>query len=191
MGRNVRGVLFADYVRMIRAVKGAQWSADLTPEDLSLISEHIEPEEWYPMATFERLGNAILRVVANADLNAVRMWGRFSVEPLRAENPQLVAPGNPVETLMRFRVLRSTYFDFEALEIPTLAEDHARVILHYFMGNVAEEAASYQTMGFMERLLELAGAADVQARLVEKTWEGAARTVLDLNWRLPLESERP
>ena len=43
---------------------------------------------------------------------------------------------------MLFRVLRSTFFDFEALEIPTLNDEQAEVIIHYYMGPVAEEAAS-------------------------------------------------
>src|SRR5690242_17370620 len=103
---------------MIRALKGVDWSGDLLPEDVAYLRQKIAPSEWYPMATFERLGNAILRKVAKGDLQAVRMWGRFSVDPLRAASPALVAEGNPSETLMRFRVLRSTYFDFEALEVP-------------------------------------------------------------------------
>jgi hypothetical protein len=179
---NVKGVLFADYVRMIRSQKQVDWTRHLAPEDLPYLRVKIDPAGWYPMTTFERFGNAILEEVAHGDLEAVRMWGRFSVDQLRAENPALVAPGNPVDTLMRFRVLRSTYFDFEALAVPTLTDGHARIIIHYHMGATAEEAASHQTMGFFERLLEVAGAEGVQARFVERSWAGDDRTVLDLHW---------
>jgi hypothetical protein len=180
--RNVKGLLFSDYVRMIRSHKGVDWSQHLTREDLFYLRMKIEPEEWYPMETFERFGNAILREVAGNDLEAVRMWGRMSVDQLRFASPNLVAEGDPVETMMRFRVQRATYFDFEALEIPTLVEDHAHVVIHYYMGAIAEEAASHQTMGFFERLLELAGGTSISAVLREKSWRRDERTLLELAW---------
>jgi hypothetical protein len=180
--RNVKGILFADYVRMIRSYKSVDWASVLPREDLFYLRTPIEPLEWYPMETFERLGNAILREVASGDLDAVRMWGRLSVDQLSASTPALLAAGDPVETLMRFRVQRATYFDFEALELPTLTEDHAHVVLHFFMGPVAEEAASFQTMGFFERLLERSGATAISARFLERSWAGDPRTLLSLTW---------
>jgi hypothetical protein len=180
--RNVRGVLFADYVRMIRGQKGVDWGQYLQPEDLPYLKAHIEPLEWYPMATFERMGNAILAVVAQSNMQAVRMWGRFQVDQLRVSQPALVAARDPVETLTRFRILRSTYFDFEALRIPMLLEDEAQVVISYYMGMPAEEAASVQTMGFFERLLELSGASAVNASFRQRSWTGDERTLLELHW---------
>lgn len=106
----------------------------------------------------------------------------MSVDQLAAATPSLVAEGDPVDTMMRFRVQRATYFDFEALEIPTLTVDHAHVVIHYFMGPTAEEAASFQTMGFFERLLERAGATAISARFLERSWAGDPRTLLSLAW---------
>ena len=182
MTRNVKGILFADYVRMIRSHKSVEWAQQLEREDMFYLRSKIEPLEWYPMETFERFGNAILREIAGGDVEAVRMWGGLSVDQLSIAEPNLVAEGNPVETMMRFRVRRATYFDFEALEIPTLVDDHAHVVIHYFMGPIAEEAASYQTMGFFERLLEKAGASSISARFLECSRIGQARTLLELNW---------
>jgi hypothetical protein len=184
LSRNVKGVLFADYVRMIRALKNLDLSRDLAPEDVPYLTHLIMSDQWYPMATFERLGNSILHAIAKGNLEAVRMWGRFSVDQLRTENPALVVEDNPVETLMRFRVLRATYFDFEAIEIPTLTEGHAQIVVHYHMGDMAEEAASHQTMGFFERLLEVAGAVSTDARFRQRSWTGDARTVIELNWTM-------
>jgi len=181
--RQVRGVLFLDYVRMLRRQKGVDWSEHLAPEDLPYLSTTIDPGAWYPMASFERLGNAILRVVANGELLPVRLWGRYSADQLRADKPSLVAPGDPIETLNRFRVLRSTYFDFDALEVLMLHDGAAEIAISYFMGMLAEEAASYQTMGFFERQLELAGAKEVDARFRLCAWAGDERTVLTLRWQ--------
>lgn len=183
--RRVKGVLFVDYVRMLRAAKGVDWSQYLPAEDLPYLQAHIDPAGWYPMETFERMGNEILRFVARGELVAVKMWGRLSVDQLRAAEPRLVALGQPLETIGRFRVLRATYFDFDALDILMLHDDAAHIEIHYYMGAIAEQAASYQTLGFFERLLEVSGAVDVHAKFRESSWMGDPRTVLVLSWRMP------
>jgi hypothetical protein len=53
------------------------------------------------------------------------------------------------------------------------------------MGPTAEEAASYQALGFFERLLEVAGARDSRGQLRERSWAGDEQTVLELRWTDP------
>jgi len=178
--RQVRGILFLDYVRMIKAHKSVDWG--LPPEDVAYLGQRIDKDGWYPMASFERMGNVILKHVAGGQLQAVHDWGRLSAAQLHAEHPRLLQKGDPVETINRFRVLRATYFDFEALTIPMLHDGEAQIVIHYYMGMPAEEAASLQTQGFFEGLLELAGAKNVRTSLREKSWEGSSRTLLDLRW---------
>ncbi len=185
MPRQVKGSLFVDYVRMIRGNKHVDWSSHLTASDLALLSERIELEAWYPMETFERLGKAILAEIAANDLELVRIWGRMSVDGHGKLPDGLLAPGNPRESMMRFKVFRSTFFDFEAVKITTLLEQKAQMIIDYHMGRKAEEAAAYQTMGFFERMLELAGARAVEATFLSRRWIGEPRTVLLLAWQPP------
>ncbi|HEY1556138.1 MAG TPA: hypothetical protein VGF94_14970 [Kofleriaceae bacterium] len=182
---NVRGVLFLDYVRMLKSRKDVAWVDHLEPGDMRFLKAKIDPDIWYPMATFERMGNAILGVIASGDLRPVEMWGRFSVAQLHAAHPKLLAPGDPVETLNRFRVLRQTFFDFPALDVLMLHDDEAQIAITYHMGMPAEEAASMQTLGFFASLLELAGARDVKARLRAKSWAGDPKTILELTWSAP------
>jgi hypothetical protein len=183
--RHVKGVLFLDYVRMIRREKSIDWAKVLEPEDFAHVVSRVEPDGWYPMAVFERLGEAIFRTVAQGQMMAVRMWGQLSVDPLLAATPGLLSQGDPIETLMRMRVFRSTFFDFEALTIPTLVEDHAEIIISYQMGPIAEEAASHQTMGFFERLIEIASGARAEGFFKERSWDGGARTLLVVRWEAP------
>ncbi len=178
-------MLFVDYVRMLRAQKGETWRDHLPAEDVWYLATRIDNDAWYPMETFERMGNQILRVVAHGEMFPVRLWGRYSAGKLHEAHPQLLAPGDPVETLNRFRVMRQTFFDFDALSVPMLHDDEAHIVIHYFMGMPAEEAACYQTMGFFEGLLELAGAKDIDASFKESSWANALRTLLVLRWRPP------
>jgi len=180
--RHVKGVLFLDYVRMLKAHKGVEWSTVLPAMDLPYLDTKIDVGGWYPMETFERMGNAILRYVAGDQLLPVQQWGRFSAAQMRAANPMLLSPADPVETLHRFKVMRATFFDFDALEILMLHAGEAQIAIRYYMGMPAEEAAAVQTMGFFQGLLELAGAKDIDAKFREKSWASDARTVLGLRW---------
>ena len=183
--RQVKGVLFLDYVRMLKAHKAADWIKELPPSDLPYLDKQIDTAGWYPMDTFERMGNAILRFVTAGELLPVRLWGRLSAAQMRAVNPTLLAPGDPVETLHRFKVMRATFFDFAALEILMLQAGEAQIDIRYHMGMPAEEAAATQTMGFFEGLLELAGAKYIESTFREKSWENKERTVLAIRWTDP------
>jgi hypothetical protein len=180
--------LFLDYVRMLRAQKSVtDWTVHgLLAEDLPYLSTRIAVDDWYPMSTFERFGNAILATVARGEMFPVRLWGRYSASQLVTAHPKLLARDDPPETLARFRVLRDTYFDFPALDIPMLHVDEAQIVIRYHMGMPAEEAASHQTMGFFEGLLELCGVKEIDAVFREKSWAGDARTMMSLRWK-PLE----
>jgi hypothetical protein len=183
--RQVRGVLFVDYVRMLRSQKHVDWAGQLAAEDLPYLQMQIDPAGWYPMATFERMGTAILTTVTRGELFPVQLWGRYSAAQLHLANPLLLEPSDPPETLSRFCVMRETFFDFNALEVPLLHDDEAQIVVRYYMGMPAEEAASYQTMGFFEGLLELAGAKDVRAQFADRSWAGDERTMLALRWKPP------
>ena len=170
---------------MLRSQKGVDWTQHLAPEDLVYLTTKIEPDAWYPMETFERMGNEILRTTARGQLFPVQLWGRYSAAQLRTANPLLLAAGDPVESVNRFKVMRETFFDFSALEIPLLHDDEAHIVIRYHMGMPAEEAAAHQTMGFFEGLLELAGARNVTAKFVERSWAGNPRTLMVARWTPP------
>jgi hypothetical protein len=134
------------------------------------------------METFERMGLAILDEIALGQLGAVRMFGRASVAWLSRTHDTLVAPGDPRDTLMRFQVLRSTFFDYSALEIGSICDGEASILVSYAMGPRAEEAACWQTLGFLEHLLEMAGAKEVKASFASQAWAGDLVTKIELQW---------
>ena len=184
MSRNVKGTLFADYVRTLRARRNVDWARHLDRGDLVYLSERIEPDRWYPMETFERFGLAILDEIARGKLDLVRQFGRWSIDGLCAAHGNLIAPGDPSETLMRFRVLRQSFFDFEALVIDEVYDGEATAIVSYGMRPRAEEAATHQTLGFFERLLEMSGATRVDVRLGMTSWQDDRPTTILMTWEM-------
>jgi eukaryotic-like serine/threonine-protein kinase len=182
--RRVKGTLFVDYVRMIRSAKTVDWSAHLQPEDLSYVVQRVDPDSWYPMESFERMGLAILAEIAGGDLQNVRAFGRASIDHLCLNHPDLVAPGDPRDSLMRFQVLRRTFFNYAAISINAISDEEASFAIEYGMSPAAEEAASWQTLGFFERLIEVSGARQVKAWFSSRSWNGELVTVAELRWEL-------
>ena len=170
---------------MLRAYKGVDWLKYLAQSDLRYLTARIDPRDWYPMETFERMGVAIFFEIARNDLKLVKHFGRVELEALCKQHDNLVAPGDPNESLLRFRVLRQSFFDFPALEIQDVFEDAADAIVSYGMGAVAEEAATHQTVGFFERLLERAGGAPVRVTVASRSWAGDPQTRIHMQWTLP------
>jgi len=168
---------------MMRRRKDIRWDRVLPADDLDYLRQRIEPDDWYPMETFERFGVAILSELEGVTLDAVRLWGQFSASQYITEHPDLVALNDPVDSLMRLKVMRSTLFNFPAFDIAMLIEAHAHVVVTYHMGPTAEEAACHQTMGFCEEVLSVSGATDVRAIFQERSWSGDRRTLLSLEWR--------
>jgi hypothetical protein len=182
--KQVKGILFADYIRMLRAHKETAWDAWLTPSDLVFLNERIDPAAWYPMDVFERLGLAILAEIAQGNLALVYAWGRRTIDELVAAQPEIFEQANPRESFMRFVVLRRSLFDFPAVQITSIHDGEARVEISYGMSAMAEEAATVQTMGFLERLVEIAGARNPEITLRSRSWAGDPATIVHARWDL-------
>jgi hypothetical protein len=187
----VKGTLFVDYVRMLRRRGDVDWSRWLEAVDLGYLVQRIDPDAWYPMETFERMGLAILTAIAQNDLDAVRIFGRGSIDWLCQTYVNLVASGDPRDTLMRFQVLRRGFFDYTALEIASISDGEASIVVSYGMGPRAEEAASWQTLGFFERLLEVSGATQVKAWFSSRSWADDLVTIVELRWEQSPVSSNP
>jgi hypothetical protein len=185
--RRVKGTLFVDYVRMLRGRKDIDWAQHLMPADVSYLVRRIEPGDWYPMESFERMGLAILAEIAAGDVQTVRAFGRLSTDWLVQQHPTLIAPGDPRDSLMRFQVLRRGFFDYPALELTSVSDGEATLRVSYGMSPPAEEAASWQTLGFFERLLDVAGASEVEAWFSARSWAAEVQ----LRWKDPVSSPPP
>jgi CheY-like chemotaxis protein len=181
--RQVRGILFLDYVRMLRRSGSPNLARHLRPEELALLTQRIDLGAWYPMETFERLGLAILSEVVGGEVDAVRLWGRSQIPQILGFFPELRAEGDARDTLIRFNNLMGSLFDFPAVELEEINDEAASLRIAYGMGPAAEEAASWQTFGFYEALAEAAGAEQVRGRFTRMSWKTpGGPTTLALEW---------
>ncbi len=184
MQRMVKGSLFLDYVRMIKSRKRVDWTVHLTETDMELMKGRIDPSGWYPLETFERMGLGILKEVAGGDMEVVYAWGRDYMVDLFRIHEGLVAEGDPMQSLMRFKVLQRSFFSFEGIDVISLDTHQAILRVDYRMSPLAEEASAHQTMGFIERLLDRAGARNIRQGFKSKVWDGDRSTVIEFAWDL-------
>jgi CheY-like chemotaxis protein len=181
--RQVRGVLFLDYVRMLRRSGSPNVGGHLQPADLELLSSQVDLGAWYPMETFERFGLAILAGVVGREVDSIRLWGRSQIPQILSFFPDLRAAGDPRDTIIRFSNLLGSLFDFPAVTLDQASDDRASVRISYGMGAIAEEAASWQTLGFFEALIEESGGGNVRSQFIRKSWITPGQTTLvELNW---------
>lgn len=177
----VRGFLFSQYVRMVKA---AGLREQMDGDDARWMQETITLTEWYPMSAFERMGLLILQHVAQNDVNLARAWGASSIGEVIAPYPDMVAEGNPRETMLRFGVFRGSFFDFDPFDTLYVRDHEASYRVDYGMGDRAEEAAIHQLMGYFDKVLELAGATGVRIELARARWR-EGDTLIDLYWDDP------
>lgn len=166
MSRQVRGILFLDYVRMLRRYKVADRArAHLRPEEAHLLTDRLDPAAWYPMDTFERLGLAILEEIVLLEVDVIRLWGRSSLPTLLAFFPPLAAAAGPREAVGVLSGFIQSLFDFSCLSVERVDDVSASVFANYGMSPAAEEAAVRQTIGFFEELITTHGGGAVQSEL--------------------------
>ncbi len=166
--RRVRGILFIDYVKMLRSHKVAEKAGQhLKLDDAHYLISRLEPDEWYPMATFERLGLAILEEIVGVETDSIRLWGRAQLAGLLKFFPDLSHAGDARDAIMRLQTLMRSLFDFECVTVEEVDDESAYVRVSYGMSPPAERAATWQTIGFFEELITNSGGHDVASELLD------------------------
>lgn len=180
--RQVRGLLFLDYVRMLRRARVDPGL--LHADDVKYVTtERIDPFEWYPMATFERFGLAILDHIVGGERDAIRLWGRSRLEGVVQAFPELIVANDPPASIEKFHGFFKDSFDFETLTLARLEPGRLELLVSYGMSPRAEEAAAWQTAGFFETVVTSSGGLGVKSTLQPHDWASHAPATFGLEWR--------
>jgi CheY-like chemotaxis protein len=183
---HVKGILFKDYVRMIKRYPEIDWGKYLRPEDREILDGLILPSQWYPLETYQRCGSAVYREIARGDPEMARSWGRAGMDDLvELYHNNLVEEGDPLETLDKFKGINSRLFDFEGFDLTVSGKDQVYIVVDPEFGELEMEAYSCQMMGSFERLIQLSGAVNIKAEFRNKAWEGEGKTVIEISWEAP------
>ena len=173
------------YVRIIRGNKDKDWDKHLEPEDWEVINNRILPSLWYPFETYKRCGMATFHLIAEENLDLVRLWGKASIDQFLEVYKTIAEAPDPFIALERYIMLRGALFNFEMFEmkIEKVDEKHMKVHANSFDPNdSAYESYTAQLIGSSERIIELTGGKNPKLVLESKEWEGAPETVIDCTW---------
>jgi CheY-like chemotaxis protein len=158
------------------------WRERADDEERKALETRVDVNEWYPMATFERLGLRILREIVGTETDSIRLWGRGQVQTILSFLPDLATADDPRESVMRFSNFLASLFDFKAVQVEGVDDEDAMLIIDYGMTELAEQAASWQTVGFFEELITASGGRGVRTSLESARWIGAPQTRVHLTW---------
>ncbi len=181
-GKNVKGTFCLDYVKIIKKSKHIDWSKYLEPQDLAILDQRILSSQWYPLDSFIRMGLAVFKELVGGNLDTARGGGKIFMDQMADIYQNLVRDGDPMRSLDTFRIIRNRFFDFEGLEIERLGDNMVHIYVNLGFGHEGDEPYSHHLVGAFERLLELSRAEDIEVSLLEKSWDGAERTIIAAKW---------
>lgn len=179
----VKGTMFVDQVKMIRANKNLDWSKHLSPADWEIINTRVLPSEWYPLEIYVKCSMAVFKVVAQENLDVVRFRGKMRGKEL-FENvyKSLVTPNDPSFSLGRFVGVYMQLFNFSTLKLEHAGKNHERLYHDSKHTLHANRPYIHQLIGHLEVLIEMAGGKNVKFEIPDKQWEGAPVTIIDITW---------
>jgi len=178
---SVKGSLFVDFVKTIRANKTGAYDSYLFDEDRKVLEGRILPSSWYPFETYKRCFQAVGKVVAHGSDSVYRGWGRqFCDEIMLSIYKRMLSDTSPMQTMRRYVSMFSMFYDFGTLELEERSENEVVLAFRDFDRDFAE---LYQLFyGWIERSLELSGAKDVQMNFLTCSWLGAPDTRFQIQW---------
>jgi len=179
----VKGTWLTDYAKMIRAAKDKPWDKYLTPEDWEIINSKVLSSVWYSYESFNRIGKAVFREIAQGNLAVSRTFGKMFAENLAAVYKNVLVPGDPAATISKVYALQGSFLrDIPSIIAPVVHEKNRTVVKISVSQREREigepEAFAYQFMGMLEKLAEKVGARKCRSavREVEGGYE------VELNW---------
>ncbi len=182
MDRKVKGTIFSEYVRMIKANKHLEWDRYLGEDEWKLVNEMILPSNWYPVESYKRMGLAVFKLLAKDDINVAWTWGRLSLEGLTKVYKNLVVANDPFESMKKFAMIQRNLASFDLIRLEKVDQNTLHIELQVFFGEEADKAYAYQMGGMLERTAELSAPSKAEVNFIKKSWEGDNNTVFEMKW---------
>jgi hypothetical protein len=177
----VKGSLFVEFVKTIRANKTGIFDRYLTQEDREIISQRILSNIWYPYETFKHCLTAVCEVIAKNDLEVVKEWGRLYGQAIMTTlYVSILKQGNPLSYINHIGLLVRNFFDFGRVEI--VIESETRAVYKIFDFDPEYAPVHYLLNGWIERTTEICGAKKLKCETISKSWAGDDCTSIRFSW---------
>jgi len=177
----IKGSIFTPWVKTIRKDKSGAFDKYLNDEDRKLISGKILTSSWYPLETYMKVVNAVIKEFAKDDMELVWRWGRdFVDQSYRDIYKNLFSETDPKKVMKSHQLMYKTLYDFVDVEAEEVSDNE--YILTYKGVDPSFKSFFYSALGTFEKSLEEAGAKGLKVEFIDKNWEGAPATRVRFSW---------
>lgn len=177
----VKGSMLVGFIKAIKADSSGRFDGLLSDEAKALLDERVLAAKWYPFDAYKSCFQAVCKVNAASNPEVMRQFGKQAGEETMKSIYRTVFDKTDAAGVMdSFRVIGSTVYDSVRLESEALSDNRMRLSFHDFDPDFPEWYLV--GLGWMQRTLELVLGKDVNAEVVEKSWEGAPATVFEMSW---------
>ena len=181
--KSVKGSVLVDYLKIIRANPDLPWADHLLAEDLEQINRMILPSSWYPAGMFQRMGEAIFKLVSRENYQVVHQFGRSMADRLHKDNPGMVVKNQVPDTVRKYLTVQRRFYSFEIFSIKESGPGAMKVGVNNDPDTSGTGLLAAATCGTLERLIELAGATDVKIKLENIDRQEADFVEIEANWK--------
>jgi hypothetical protein len=182
--RMVKGSIVSDMVKVVNALKDLPWDQHLKKEDFEIINSMVLPTGWYPLDFYQRVGNAVYKLVANEDIKAASIFGETAMKELY-EGPYrpFLDKGDPHVAIAKFLELRRGLFNFSNMVSNKTGEKSIHVLISE-LGDYTEGMEPFQILigVHFEKLIEYNGGQNVKMKTEHKLVDGDSKFDFDLEW---------
>jgi len=169
----MKGSLMIGFMRFFKSLKNEKLDAYLNDEDRQLLKERLLLSSWYPGGTARHIIKALFEVAGQGNPENSRSWGKFSAhEIIPTTYKNFLKPGDPFESLKSFRRIFLTFVDMEGLKVAEEKPGSGKIYILDPGDDPIIVPFAYMMAGFIEGLLELAGAKEINCAVKREPFAG-------------------
>lgn len=174
----VKGQWLVDWVKMIKNhIRDNPKSKDefdklLGTADWEIVNSMVLPLQYYDYASFQRIGQAVFKVIANSNLELSRAFGKLMIMELIKFYKRILVASDPVASLQRFIEHHGKYFEDVKSQCQLISQTAkvATIKLELTPSDKnlpeAAQAFAWQLGGSFEQLVTVAGGHEVKLEII-------------------------
>lgn len=174
----VKGQWLVDWVKMIKKYleehpeSKEELDKLLKEEDWAIINSMVLPLEYYDYASFQRIGQAVFKVIAKSNLELSLAFGKLMIMELIKFYKRILVANDPVVSLQRFIEHHGKYFEDVKSQCQMISQTAKVATIKLGLTpsdkNLPEaaQAFAWQLGGSFEQLIAVAGGHDVKLEII-------------------------
>ncbi|MFX1275134.1 MAG: hypothetical protein ACFFBP_16275 [Promethearchaeota archaeon] len=179
--KQVKGSIFKEWAITIRANKSGVYDNLITEESKKMINQLIIDAAWYPFESFKDCLNAVCKVDANGDLNVIQKWGYESAQKTidRIYKDRMKKRGVKL-AITAYDHFFQLWFNFGHQNGEIVSDNEINITFNDFDRDF--KFFYYVASGWIKCFFEAYLDTKVITNFLQKSWESAEKTVINLTW---------